>query len=452
MEWQLFVLLSQRIRIIYSTSAFITPSTKYEPGTIVFCNDVYKEGSVKEGTRTDRGSAGPRTCVDGLEQHMLKGLKWQEFLHHKDNKNDLLHMFCEFLKQPKGRALIPCPVIINDEEHTYHISGHAAEHLLQCNHEEADTRLILHAIMCATDVVVVCKDTDVLILMVWAHHKFNVEQHLYMKYERDKFADIGKICEHLGPEICSNILSIHAISGCDTTSYMHRVGKVRFMRKLLKEPMLSRLLKNLSETTSLEEPDQADIKEFVRSVMYSGNTNETYIETRVRLYTDMKVKTSMSLPPDPSSLLQAIKRVQLQVNIWSHSCELLIPEMDPEEYGWNYNSTLNKMVPVWFVGPQVPPSFDRTPSPMRTAGDDGDDEESEDEAPKRKRRRKKVNDGEEIEIEIEIGDYEADDENEGERICPDDDNEDDEQESSDESSWEVSDFQSDDDSDVEWKP
>ena len=288
--------------------------------------------------------------------------------------------------------------------------------------------------------------------MVWAHHTFNIDKQWYMKYERDKFADIGKICKHLGPEICSNILSIHAISGCDTTSYMHRVGKVRFMRKLLKEPMLSRLLKNLSETTSLEEPDQADIKEFVRSVMYSGNTNETYIETRVRLYTDMKVKTSMSLPPDPSSLLQAIKRVQLQVNIWSHSCELLIPEMDPEEYGWNYNSTLNKMGPVWFVGPQVPPSFDRTPSPMRTAGDDGDDEESEDEAPKRKRRRKKVNDGEEIEIEIEIGDYEADDENEGERICPDDDNEDDEQESSDESSWEVSDFQSDDDSDVEWKP
>ena len=47
-----------------------------------------------------------------------------------------------------------------DEEHTYHISGHAAEHLF--DHEEADTRLILHAILYATDAVVVCKDTDVL--------------------------------------------------------------------------------------------------------------------------------------------------------------------------------------------------------------------------------------------------------------------------------------------------
>ena len=42
--------------------------------------------------------------------------------------------------------------------------------MFDCNHEEADTRLISHAILCATDAVVVCKDTDVLILMVWAHH------------------------------------------------------------------------------------------------------------------------------------------------------------------------------------------------------------------------------------------------------------------------------------------
>ena len=215
--------------------------------------------------------------------------------------------------------------------------------------------------------------------------------------------------------------------------------------------MLSRLHKKLSETKSLEEPDIAEIKEFVRCVMYSGNTNETYIdETRVRLYRDMKVKTSMSLPPDPSSLLQAIKRVQLQVNIWSHSSELLIPEMDPEEYGWNYDSTLNKMVPVWFVGPQVPPSFSRKPSPMRTGDTDGDDEESEDEAPKKKRRRKKVD----HDNEIEVGDYEADDENGGETTtCPeDDDDNEEEKESSDESAWEVSDFRSDDDSDVDWKP
>ena len=53
-----------------------------------------------------------------------------------------------------------------------------------------------------------------------------------MKYDRDNYADIGKIFDHLGSDICSNILACHAIGGCDTTSYMHRVGKVRIMKKL----------------------------------------------------------------------------------------------------------------------------------------------------------------------------------------------------------------------------
>ena len=40
-----------------------------------------------------------------------------------------------------------------------------------------------------------------------------------------KYMDVGKICKTMGPEICSNLLAIHVISGYDTTSYMHRVGK-----------------------------------------------------------------------------------------------------------------------------------------------------------------------------------------------------------------------------------
>ena len=153
---------------------------------------------------------------------------------------------------------------------------------------------------------------------------------------------------------------------------------------------------------------------------------------------------------DPSSLLQALKRVQLQVRIWSNSSALLIPEMDPEEYGWNFDSKENKMVPVWFMGLQVPPSFSTKPAPMRTGDTDGDDEQSEDEAPKKKRRRKK----EKIEYETDVFQYEADDEDGGDggETYPEDDA-DEEEESSGESSWEVSDFQSDDDSaDDDWKP
>ena len=258
---------------------FITPDTKYEPKGIVFCSDVYKVRSVKDGCRTDRGLPGPRICIDGFEQRMMKGQNWQEFLHNKENKNDLLHMLCEFIKLPENRNKLPCPVIINDKENVHLISKDDDTYLYDVNHEEADTRLILHAIVSGTDAVVVCKDTDVLVLMIWAYHTFNIKKRWFMKYERGKFADIEVICRSLGPDICTNLLAIHAISGCDTTSYMHRVGKVRLMRKLLKDPSMSRLLGPLSQTEPLKEESIDDIKTFVQCIMYNGGANETYIET-----------------------------------------------------------------------------------------------------------------------------------------------------------------------------
>ena len=42
--------------------------------------------------------------------------------------------------------------------------------------------------------------------------------------------------------------------------------------------------------------------------MYNGKEQEGYIETRVRLYKNQSTKTSISLPPDPDSCKQTIKR------------------------------------------------------------------------------------------------------------------------------------------------
>ena len=46
--------------------------------------------------------------------------------------------------------------------------------------------------------VVVSKDTDVLILLVWAYAKHEIKTKWYMMYEQGKYADIGKIVEFFG--------------------------------------------------------------------------------------------------------------------------------------------------------------------------------------------------------------------------------------------------------------
>ena len=90
-----------------------------------------------------------------------------------------------------------------------------------CNHQEADTCLVLYASKVDFDVVVVCKDTFVLILMIWAYSKLNITNNWYLKYDHKKFADIRKICSYLDKTLSLNLPKIHALTGCDTTHYFY---------------------------------------------------------------------------------------------------------------------------------------------------------------------------------------------------------------------------------------
>ena len=122
-------------------------------------------------------------------------LRWDDFLHRGDNKEDLIAIISDFLQSPEGRSKLPCLFIVTSKEHTHiqEIDSLGNRLLLDCNHEEVDTRLVLHAILSGQDVVVVSKDTDVLILFVWIYSHFSITNKWYMKYSHEKFADIGLI-------------------------------------------------------------------------------------------------------------------------------------------------------------------------------------------------------------------------------------------------------------------
>ena len=72
-----------------------------------------------------------------------------------------------------------------------------------------------------SDVVVVCKDTDALILMNWTYIKLNITNNLYLKYDHEKFADIRKICSYLGKTLFLNLQKIQALTGYNITSYFY---------------------------------------------------------------------------------------------------------------------------------------------------------------------------------------------------------------------------------------
>ena len=75
------------------------------------------------------------------------------------------------------------PVIITSREKDYFISPAGNQVTSGCNHEDAETCLVLHGSKVDSDISVACKDTDVLISMIWAYSKLNITNNLYLKYD-----------------------------------------------------------------------------------------------------------------------------------------------------------------------------------------------------------------------------------------------------------------------------
>ena len=272
-----------------------TPPKDSSPKLIEIIMDNYLANSIKESTRQKRGD-GQRVFITGLGQTMPQGVNWQSLLSNNENKTDLIHCFVEYLKQPAVRSIFKVPIIITEKDRTWKIDSTGIQELQSCNHEEADTRLALHATHHNHNCVITSKDTGVFLLLVYAYHKSSSNKIWYMKHEPNKFINIGKVCAYLGGTISEHLLKFHAMTGCDTTSYFYRVGKIRVMKQFLKDQSTLQLIESLGKEQSLPAIDLDNCQRFIQTVMYNGKENESYVQTRVKMYQKQNVKTSLTLP------------------------------------------------------------------------------------------------------------------------------------------------------------
>ena len=180
--------------------------------------------------------------------------------------------------------------------------------------------------------------------------------------------------------------------------------------------------------------------------------------------------SSLTLPPDPDSVTQTIKRVNFQIKISLQSLNQNITFPSSEQNGWEWCDEKLIMVPISFTRSQLPPTVTKRSHRVKVTkknvylSDDNlaDDEENITE-PKRKRKQKLIT----VSPSSESDDsgitelnrintfgkkrlidkfYEGDNENENVQV-PEKNNS-----SENESDWEVSDFLSSEDSCDEWLP
>ena len=116
--------------------------------------------------------------------------------------------------------------------------------LFPCKNEEADTRLVLHACRQDRNVVFIPKDTDVLILLVYAYELVKSKCSCHMKI------DISKVHAFPSSRISRRLPQIHAITRCEATSFFYGIGKVKILKKL-KDRISLPLLKEIGRLECL---------------------------------------------------------------------------------------------------------------------------------------------------------------------------------------------------------
>ena len=90
---------------------------------------------------------------------------------------------------------------------------------VEWNHEKADSRFILLTSQETNDVVIVAKDTDVLVSLVRKDIcLYSIKRNLFFKYDAEKYANIRKFCDYLG-----------------------KVGYHRFIKNLLSEKRIENM-------------------------------------------------------------------------------------------------------------------------------------------------------------------------------------------------------------------
>ena len=99
---------------------------------------------------------------------------------------------------------------------------------MRAEHEEGDTRLILHCIHAHMNMIVVSvRDTDVLLLLL-AHYRRNDCTQLYTKAgtsKAPKYFPVDEIYQNLSVEQRDTLLAFHAVTGCDSVSQFSDHGK-----------------------------------------------------------------------------------------------------------------------------------------------------------------------------------------------------------------------------------
>ena len=162
---------------------------------------------------------------------------------------------------------------------------------------------------------------------------------------RQRFIPVNKITSNIWQDVSICSLASHAISGCDTTSSLFKMGKRTAYNTLVVNiaDMLS--LAELSQSSDVTNGLPPATKYALLPYGVKGRSWQSL--NRLRYNYACKSDTSASLiPPAEDAFEQHIRRVDYQVAIWIHSHEAKPDLWNPDGNGWQLRNM--RLEPVMF--------------------------------------------------------------------------------------------------------
>lgn len=231
--------------------------------------------------------------------------------------------------------------------------------LSPCSHEEADTRLMVHALDASLKghrrVKIRTNDTNVVVLAISVANTLPADE-MWITFGLGKHVynlAAHSIATSLGQDKASVLPMFHALTGCDTVSFFGGRGKKTAWDTWVVFPELTPVLRSLKSSPANIADDSMDVIERFVVLLYDRTSSLTKVnEARQELFSK-KSRNLDNIPPTRAALVQHTKRAVFQGGyVWGQTLlkQAVLPS--PSDYGWIRDDGL-EWLPYWTSLPQV---------------------------------------------------------------------------------------------------
>ena len=243
--------------------------------------------------------------------------------------------------------------IVTKQDECWRLQSTTSEQVpeLQCNHEEANTRMILHAQHAGGTCVIHSDNISVLILLL-GHTEALCKSYMKKgKGSKTRFVELPRVIENLAKQLpvklgisehdlLKALIGIHALTGCDTVSAFSGKGKWKSVQLLPKNESYVTAMAQRGKTWTLSDVTFNTIEALVCHLYGKKSQNVDLLRYELYCVKGGKVEPG-GLPPCRSSLRLHVLPANYQAAVWRRAVFPLPDISSPHGHGWQVCSTSN---------------------------------------------------------------------------------------------------------------